>query len=402
MTKLLEHARDSVLSSISQGDYQTGQSLPSVDELAVQMGCSQSTVDRALRQLAKEGVVHRVRNRGTIVAPPPYQPLASPTMPGTEDARANSRDHRRVSEVCLLLSDDSHTNDLLMEPVETALKQAGLLVIPQSFTTNIALLTDQLAHHRARAAHATSDSVMICLSVSPIIRTPHSRQIINAVEQFNQRIYVCIEPLSPTIDQGGRYVSIDPFASVRLVIEHLRQSGHRSIAISTGHSRDYPSGVDPVSDFCRHMLEFSGIKYIPFNYDTASLSQLPSLVREQDVTALWATNDHIAMLAMNHLQHAGLRVPTDVAVVGRNNTPWCQQTAPNLSSISLEPKQIARAIVELLQEKDSRSLNGDEPDDSSGNNANNHERNEEPISITIDPKLIIRGSSDFRVPDDSE
>jgi DNA-binding LacI/PurR family transcriptional regulator len=65
-------------------------------------------------------------------------------------------------------------------------------------------------------------------------------------------------------------------------------------------------------------------------------------------TALVAYADFMAVAALREIQHLGLRVPEDVAVVGYNNTPWTDWCEVPLTSVSLCEDQIARIAVENL------------------------------------------------------
>jgi GntR family transcriptional regulator len=56
----------SLRSAIARGDYANGERLPTEAELSAGRGLSRQTVRRALQQLVAEGLVYRVRGRGTF------------------------------------------------------------------------------------------------------------------------------------------------------------------------------------------------------------------------------------------------------------------------------------------------------------------------------------------------
>jgi GntR family transcriptional regulator len=60
-------AADLIRAAIENGDYPRGKALPREDELAEKLGIDRSTVNRALRILAAEGLVQPIRAKGTIV-----------------------------------------------------------------------------------------------------------------------------------------------------------------------------------------------------------------------------------------------------------------------------------------------------------------------------------------------
>ncbi len=57
-----------IIGRISGGDWPPGQRIPSENELVADLGLSRMTINRALRELANEGVLHRVQGLGTFVA----------------------------------------------------------------------------------------------------------------------------------------------------------------------------------------------------------------------------------------------------------------------------------------------------------------------------------------------
>jgi GntR family transcriptional regulator len=55
--------------AIARGDYAQGRRLPTEAELSTQYNLSRQTVRRALQEIVADGLVYRVRGRGTFVAP---------------------------------------------------------------------------------------------------------------------------------------------------------------------------------------------------------------------------------------------------------------------------------------------------------------------------------------------
>ena len=58
---------------IDQGIWKPGERIPNEAELAAELGCARSTVNRALRELAREGFLDRRRRRGTSVPAAPVR-----------------------------------------------------------------------------------------------------------------------------------------------------------------------------------------------------------------------------------------------------------------------------------------------------------------------------------------
>lgn len=69
--------RETVLARIRDGTWPPGSRIPDEVQLAAEFGCARSTVHRALRELAREGVLERRRRGGTRV---PEMPVRRVTL----------------------------------------------------------------------------------------------------------------------------------------------------------------------------------------------------------------------------------------------------------------------------------------------------------------------------------
>jgi DNA-binding LacI/PurR family transcriptional regulator len=71
------------------------------------------------------------------------------------------------------------------------------------------------------------------------------------------------------------------------------------------------------------------------------------LARKEQVTAIFAGNDHVAHGVYKAIRDSGLRIPDDVSVVGCDDTigAWL---FPHLTTIREFPEQIGRQMVELI------------------------------------------------------
>jgi GntR family transcriptional regulator len=99
---------------IASGEYKTGDSLPTEERVAKELGVSLITVREARRLLADEGRISRHAGKGTFVAEPtaPVSSLAAPTL---EDLIYGGQEHETRRE-CLSRAvkvPDPHTAELL-------------------------------------------------------------------------------------------------------------------------------------------------------------------------------------------------------------------------------------------------------------------------------------------------
>ncbi|KAA0023208.1 histidine utilization repressor [Antrihabitans cavernicola] len=98
-----ERVKRLVLERISTGQWTEGDQLPSENQLVSALGLSRMTINRALRELATDGVVQRLMGVGTFVAP---TKSASPLFEVTNIAdEIAHRGHRHRTEVIFLRSE---------------------------------------------------------------------------------------------------------------------------------------------------------------------------------------------------------------------------------------------------------------------------------------------------------
>ncbi len=148
-------------------------------------------------------------------------------------------------------------------------------------------------------------------------------------------------------------VTIDNDAAARTAVEHLLAFGHRDVAIAFG-------GSGPASDRARldgytRTLEDRGIEvrpeYLTSGADTfeggraavATLLTLP-----QRPTAIFATNNLMTVGALVAIADAGLRVPTDISIVGIDDMEWYPIANPAITAIQESATEMGRCAAERL------------------------------------------------------
>lgn len=68
-------------------------------------------------------------------------------------------------------------------------------------------------------------------------------------------------------------------------------------------------------------------------------------------------NDNLACVAMSAIMSCGLQVPEDVSVIGLDNSRLSNYTTPKLTSVEIDRKGIAKAIIQAVEEL----IDGGEP-----------------------------------------
>lgn len=144
-------------------------------------------------------------------------------------------------------------------------------------------------------------------------------------------------------DQSGAYRAA----------EHLIEKGHRRIAIIEG-KQGFKS-TQARRDGYREALEKHGVPLrsewtVPGNYDLesgyAGMSRLLDLAERP--TAVFCSNDDMALGAIKAVTERGLRVPDDLSVVGFDDHLFSSFMTPALTTVRRPIEEISRVGAEKL------------------------------------------------------
>jgi len=151
-------------------------------------------------------------------------------------------------------------------------------------------------------------------------------------------------------------VDINNIDGGRRATECLLQYGHMRIACITGPLRTQ-SAQDRLSGY-RLALESAGLSYDPEivvegSYGNSSFGSgyrgMKRLLEvDPSITAVFAQNDRMGVGALTALQQAGLRVPEDLSMVGYDDSPEAEYSAPPLTTIRQDTVRVGALAVQIL------------------------------------------------------
>ncbi len=169
-------------------------------------------------------------------------------------------------------------------------------------------------------------------------------------------------------------LTVDQSAGARLATRHLIDLGHRSIYHLAG-----PQDWIEAEARMRGFLEEMGANDIPTTAPilgdwTAEFGYYAGreLLRVRDFSAVFSSNDQMALGLMHAIRDEGLDVPRDISVVGFDDIPEAAHFWPPLTTVRQDFPELGRRCVELLLG----------PEDGV-----------DPVSGTIVPELIVRASA---------
>jgi DNA-binding LacI/PurR family transcriptional regulator len=157
----------------------------------------------------------------------------------------------------------------------------------------------------------------------------------------------------PPRGYDGAYVDVDNAGGARAGVTHLLERGRRRIATITGPP-DMGAGRDRLAGY-RTALADAGLPDEPGLVEAGNFSELSGeramralLARHEDLDAVFAANDSMAVGALRVLRDTGRTVPDDVAVVGFDDSPLSRVTEPLLSTVRQPVDGMGRAMAEML------------------------------------------------------
>jgi len=150
-------------------------------------------------------------------------------------------------------------------------------------------------------------------------------------------------------------LSIDNREGARLATRHLIDRGHERIGIITGEmengeARERLAGYR--ATLCAAGLPDRDQWVVEgdFNRSSGEAGVRTLMETTPPPTAVFGSNDYMAMGAVRALQDAGLAVPADVAVVGFDDVPSAEHFTPPLTTIDARMVDLGTEAVSLLME----------------------------------------------------
>jgi DNA-binding LacI/PurR family transcriptional regulator len=170
-------------------------------------------------------------------------------------------------------------------------------------------------------------------------------------------------------------VAMDNRAGARLVMRHLLDLGHRSIAFIAGPSRS-PEAAARLRSW-RDELAGAGLaagRWYQGDWGSASgYAAGRRIIADGLPTAVFAANDQMALGLLAALTEAGIDVPGEVSVAGFDDLPDAAYFRPSLTTVHQDFAAMAAECVDVLE----------------------HILRREPAkSVRIRPELIVRESTD--------
>ena len=321
-----------------------------------------------------QATVSNVINRPDVVAPETRERvLAAIGELGfvlNEAARQLRAGHSATLGICVPDISNPFWAEVTQGAESAAADQGFVLVICSS---------DQSVDKEGRLLHVLEAQRVAGVLTSPA--TSDLSPLLNLAERGTP--VVLLDQRDPT--RRLPFVAVDDLFGARCVGEHLFRLGHRRVAVVNGpHSvpwcaerwegmrqAAHQQGLDPD----RALVELT----VPELKAAHGERAVPALLEGERPTAVFCTNDLVALGVLRGLTQHGLAVPHDISLVGYDDDEFAELLSPPLTTVRQEPFHLGHSAVELLLQTGA-DLGG------------SAERRGQP-GLVLPPKLVVREST---------
>src|SRR5260221_2989887 len=257
-------------------------------------------------------------------------------------------------------SDPHRVGVLYHNPSTGYLREFLVGVLDESSRTGTQIMVEKCTDRDLTGASLTN---FLKFGAEGIILPPplcESKPLLNKVRSAGIAV-VAVAPGHPSPDLAT--VRIDNEAAARELTEHLLSLGHRRFGFITGHPNQTVS-AQRLSGFLAALVE-AGVDrrrvHVEQGYFTyrSGLEAAEKLLADRPrPTAIFAANDDMAAATSSVAHRLGLDVPSDISIVGFDDTPMATIIWPALTTIHQPVADMARAAVELVLEEIRRKRHG--------------------------------------------
>ncbi|MGC1550226.1 MAG: LacI family DNA-binding transcriptional regulator [Rhodanobacter sp.] len=306
-------------------------------DIAHRAGVSQSTVSRALRgsPLVSEETRKRIRD-------------AAAELNYKVDKNASNLRTQHSGTLALLLfedptADESHINPFFLSmlgSITRACAQRGY---------DLLISFQQLSHdwHADYADTKKADGIILLGYGDYLAYRDKLEKLVAQGTHFVR--WGAVLP-----DQLDTSIGCDNFSGGHAAAEHLLEQGCQRIAFLGDASSHYPEFFERYRGYVEALQQAGHSVDATLQIDAESTEQSgysameALLARKSTFDAVFAASDLIAIGAMRALTDHGLKVPTDVAMVGFDDIPMASFTNPSLTTVLQDTKQAGQLLVDNL------------------------------------------------------
>lgn len=326
---------------ISCREVNCGEQIPSQNQLVMQFKVSRSCVNKALNLLHQKGLISKVPGKGNFVSSPEKtQPKILKRLAYLIDN--NMRRYRRGG-------DDYGLETLC--GIEEECKKYKISFILRTISP------DEYPDLPVIVKGLDVDGVIINYSIPDVhVRAVASLKI--------PTVYADI----PCHAAGVGCCMVNYHDAYITITGKLRDGGLKKISFFYPQTGKYGMEIKGAADSIRNMYPELDVRSVDFSipgipYDANRdmeliYSTLEKIIKENSLPDIFICNtDYIAEKLMKALNENGIKVPSDVQIIGGLGLPFAENTNPPISTLYVDPELLGRKTVEMLYEMLASGIN---------------------------------------------
>jgi GntR family transcriptional regulator, arabinose operon transcriptional repressor len=325
---------ETLLREIQDGRWKEGDRLPSEALLTERFGLSRITVGRALRDLASAGIITRRAGSGSFVS------------------HTNTRGGRSFG---LLIADLAESD--IYEPITR-----GMMASPLAHehallwgSASVAAGAGDAAERRAERAWQLCrqyiERRVAGVFFAPVGLSPAAgdinHRILAELDKAGIPVVLLDRPVTPYPDPGRHdLVGIDNRRAGYVMTEHLLECGARRVVFV--RQPDSGPTVDARESGYRRSRrpDFEPVEAV--RLDPSSATAVRAMLRTHAPDAIVCANDRTAGRLMHTLLRVGVRIPTDIRIVGIDDMDYASLLPVPLTTYRQPTIQIGEAALSMM------------------------------------------------------
>ncbi len=319
-----QHIASELRDEIQSGQLSPGQTLPTEELLTQRFAASRQTVRQALSLLVEEGLITKRRGSGSRVC-----------------AQAAPKSGGSIAVIATYISDYIFPG---------ILREAQSVFAANRYSAILSATRNSVYHERAILTDLLQKPVDGILVEGTKTALPNPN--LDLYQKLMQRSV-------PIVFFNGVYADLpetvsvyaDNFGGGYMLVQHLLQEGHTSIAgifksdDIQGHQR-YSGYITALRDAGRMIPDSSVFWYTTENRNALFTPELAQQIAA--CSAVVCYNDEIAFRLIPLLLSCGVRIPQDVAVASFDNSALSEMSPVKITSLSYGDQNIGRVAAETL------------------------------------------------------
>jgi LacI family transcriptional regulator len=237
-------------------------------------------------------------------------------------------------------------------PSSSYLNELLIGVLEQSRHAGCQVILEKCGARGERAAIGN----LLDAGVNGIILPPPLSDSKSALETLYEAKIPFIAVATGRPESRGLSVRINDFEAAAAMTRYLISLGHRDLGFilgapnQTASAQRYEGFVAALSD-AGLKLHPEWVKQGSFSYRSGLLAAEQMLAITKRPTAIFASNDDMAAAAIAVAHRLQLNVPSDLTIVGFDDTPLATTIWPTLTTVRQPIAAMARKSVEMLLEE---------------------------------------------------